>query len=137
MNVNIHWEFTDHEEENIDYSRVLYAYLNPESNEILYVGKADYCSVSERMKGKHKEDVFNYIQKEFGLTEISCIVGELSLPKGRKFSSELLSDIESLLIISIQPYANTQNKNSRISRPGLVVTCSGEWPYEDGVFRDE
>ncbi len=137
MEVNIHWEYTDHEEENIDCTRVLYAYLDPESNEILYVGKADYCSVSERMKGKHKEDVFNYIQEELGLTEISCIVGVLSIPKGCRFSSELLSDVESLLIISIQPRANIQNMNSRTSRPGLVVTCSGEWSYENNMFCDE
>ncbi len=136
MKIDVNWEYTDHEEESIDYTRVLYAYIDPESKEILYLGKADFCSVSERMKGKHKEDVFSYIQDEFGLTKVSCIVGVLSIPKGKKYSSELLSDVESLLIMNLQPPANIQSKGSRISRPGLEVTCSGEWPHKIETFVD-
>ncbi|VAX34360.1 hypothetical protein MNBD_NITROSPIRAE03-1234 [hydrothermal vent metagenome] len=137
MEVNVYWEYTGHEEESIDYTRVLYAYLSRTSKKIQYIGKADYCSVSERMKGKHKESVFKYIQDELRLTEIFCIVGVLAIPEGRKYSSELLSDVESLLIKELQPSANIQSKGSRISRPGLVVNCLGDWPCKTDTFYDE
>ncbi len=137
MEVGVEWEYTDHEEKSIGFTRVLYAYLHPDTNEILYIGKSDYCSVLKRTKGTHKENLFNYFSEELGLDSYACIVGILSVPKGRKYSSELLSDVESLLIISLQPCGNIQSKGTRISRPGLKVTCSGDWPCKAKVFDDK
>ncbi|MBT3039204.1 MAG: hypothetical protein KME37_09750 [Candidatus Thiodiazotropha sp. (ex Codakia orbicularis)] len=133
MEIEIEWEYTDEEEESIDFNEVLYAYLNPHSDEILYIGKADRSSVWERMKGEHKEDVFDFIQNELGLNEFSCIVGVPDVPA----YGDLLADIESLLIYCIKPSANIQSKNSRISRPELSVTCSGDWPYKESQFYDD
>ena len=41
LRVEIEWEYTGPDEESLEFSRVLYAYLHPDTNEILYIGKAD------------------------------------------------------------------------------------------------
>lgn len=134
--VEIEWSYTGSGEENINFSRVLYAYLHPNEKTILYIGKADRCSVYERLRGQHKEAIFADISNELGLSGIHAIVGLLFLPAERKFSSQLLADIESLLIMELQPPYNTQSCQSRISRPGLIIKCSGEWPLKVATFRD-
>lgn len=137
LHIEVEWLYTGHDEESIDYSRVLYAYLHPETNEVLYLGKADRCSVYERLRGSHKEAIFSDIVAERGLSELHAIVGLLALPPERRFTSELLADVESLLIFELQPPYNIQSRQSRISRPGLIVRCSGDWPLRTKKFRDE
>lgn len=136
MEVKVTWSYTGPGEENLGFRRVLYAYLHPHSTDVLYVGKADYCTVNERLNGPHKQRIFSAMVNELGLSEIHAIVGMLHIPISRKFSSELLSDIESLLIMSLQPAFNQQAKQSRISRPGLAVKCTGDWPLTQKTFRD-
>jgi hypothetical protein len=137
MGIEIFWKYVVDGDEELDLCRVLYAYVHPESEDILYIGKADRCTVRERLKGKHKKDVFEYLYNEFGMTEMGLLVGELMLPEGSRYSSALLADIESLLIYNLEPLANIQNIGSRISRLGLVVSCSGEWPSDYDEFVDE
>lgn len=136
MNIKVEWQYTGDGEESLGFSRVLYAYLHPDTSEILYIGKADYCTVKERLSGAHKEAIFDEMIDDLRITEMHAIVGLLYLPEGRRFSSELLSDIESLLIIKVQPPYNKQSRLSRISRPGLEVLCSGEWPHDEEHFID-
>ena len=135
LHVKVEWSYTGPSEESLEFSRVLYAYLHPNTDEILYVGKADYCSVRERFGGAHKEEIFFNIIADHGLSTLHAIVGVLSTEQ--RFSSELLSDVESLLIMATQPQYNRQSKKSRISRPGLIVRCSGDWPLKDKTFKDE
>lgn len=136
MEIEIDWSYVVDGDDQLDYCRVLYAYVHPETEEILYIGKADSCSVKERLKGKHKNEIFEYLRAEFGITSMGLLVGEIIIPEGRKYSSELLSNIESLLIYSLQPSANIQGIYSRISRPGLTISCTGHWPNEYMVFID-
>lgn len=75
--LEIEWSYTGAGEENLDYSRVLYAYLHPNTGAILYIGKADRCSVYERLHGEHKETIFANINDDLGLSEIHAIVGSL------------------------------------------------------------
>jgi hypothetical protein len=137
MNIEIEWQYTGGGEENLDFSRVLYAYLHPETSEILYIGKADRCTVKERLFGAHKEAIFDEMIADLGISELHAIIGLLYVPEERRYSSELLVDIESLLIINVQPQFNTQSRQSRISRPGLNVRCIGEWPHEQEHFIDD
>jgi hypothetical protein len=134
--IEIKWSYTGPDEENLDFSRVLYAYLHPGTKGILYIGKADRCSVYERLRGPHKEAIFSDISSDLRLSAIHAIVGLLFLPAKRRFSSELLTDVESLLIMELQPPYNTQSRQSRILRPGLAVRCSGEWPLRVARFKD-
>lgn len=137
MNIKIKWQYTGISEESLNFSRVLYAYLHPDTSEILYTGKADFCTVKKRLSGKHKEAIFNEMISDIGIGKLHAIVGILHIPEGRRFSSELLADIESLLIINVQPQYNIQSRQSRISRPGLSVQCSGKWPHEQKYFVDD
>jgi thiamine kinase-like enzyme len=137
MHIEVDWDYANEEDEAIDYCRVLYAYLHPETQEILYIGKADKSSVRDRLKGEHKEGIYSFLAQEYGLTTMSLQVGELIFPEGNRYSSESLADIESLLIAEIRPPANIQSINSRISRPGMVVTCVGEWQHPMSEFYDQ
>lgn len=136
MNIEIEWQYTGGDEESLEFSRVLYAYLHPDTSEILYIGKADCCTVRERLFGSHKEAIFDEMIDDLRITELHAIIGVLYIPKERRFSSELLADIESLLIINVQPPYNIQSRQSRISRPGLNVRCIGEWRHEQECFID-
>ncbi len=137
MNIEIKWQYTGGGEESLDFSRVVYAYLHPDTSEILYIGKANRCTVKERLFGAHKEAIFDEMIDDLRITKLHAIVGLLYIPEERRFNGELLSDIESLLIINVQPPYNKQSRESRTSRPGLSVRCVGKWPHEQEHFVDD
>lgn len=121
------------EDELLERTGVLYAYVRPaRPREILYIGKADRTSVWQRLNDPSKEIVFEKI----GTWQPQVLVGNIALQPGRRLSSEMLSDIESLLIFEVQPFGNTQSKQTRIRRPGLTVTCNGDWPHWQRLFVD-
>lgn len=136
----IHWRpVTVEDQELADSSMVLYGYVTLEKNQIVYIGKADRSTVWERHRCASKAAVWGRIYAHFGRSE-KCfvIVGELALPLGRRFSSALLSDIETLLISSLEPIGNRSAIATRISRPGTKVLCRGAcWPLPRRTFRDE
>jgi hypothetical protein len=137
MRIEVNWLYAQEGEEAFEFTRVLYAYLHPKSKRILYLGKADYCTVRERTKGTHKTAIFDAMIENEGVNILHPIVGVLSLEVGTRFSSKLLSDVESLLIIELQPPYNKQSIRSRISRPGIEVNCTGTWPVRRKRYRDE
>lgn len=47
----------------------LYAYLHPDRNWLLYIGKADYQTLRQRLHGGHKADLFNYLCRRY---DIDC-----------------------------------------------------------------
>ncbi len=121
--VHIEW-FGD-----LDAYRVLYAYQHPTSEEILYIGKADRCSFRERLGGSHKKAMFTSYLGTQPQRNINVLVGNVVLDEGNRLSRHLLSDIESLLIYRLKPPLNTHYLFSRTySRPGMILTCGGEWP---------
>ena len=134
--IELQWEYADTDDESFDFRCVLYAYLDPTSRRIFYIGKADFSTVRERLYGKHKEAIFAAFVEEMNLSVLHVIVGVPHLPKGNRLSSQLLADIESLLIFEVQPPYNRQSRRSRIARPGLVVKCLGDWPLVVRKFVD-
>lgn len=136
MDVLVKWNYSGPSHPSFRDRGVLYAYLHPRSQQVLYLGKADRCSVRERWGGEHKQSVKKFISEEFGVEGVHAIVGYLHIPIENRFSSALLSDVESLLIGAIQPVANIQSVRSRICRPGLSVTCGGSWPLRKKRFLD-
>lgn len=65
------------------------------------------------------------------------IVAELEVTQ--RLTRELLADIESLMIFTIQPCCNFQNTRSRGKhrRPTMRVECKGEaWPLSKHVFHE-
>jgi hypothetical protein len=138
MNITLHWRYAgdpDDPEDWLDFVRVLYAYLDPKTRQPLYIGKADRSSVRDRLRGRHKEGVFDYLSSQ-GVSAMWAIVGIPLLPEGRRLSAQLLGDAESLLIATLQPPANIQSIRSRICRPGMVITCTGDWPVRRKRYVD-
>jgi hypothetical protein len=106
--------------------------------QILYIGKAYRLSVRDRMKGNHKEKLYKYIINSYKTNKLKVIVGELILDEGQRLSEELVTDIESLLIIRLKPPGNIQNRTYRLyTRPGTCVFCEGAWPHKRSRFIDK
>ena len=135
MNVMVRWSLARRDSEELSFRRVLYAYLHPKTRSVLYIGKADRCSVRERLGGQHKRSVAAFLRR-LNVSGVYTLVGVLYVERGLRFSSALLSDIESLLIAKVRPRANIQSIASRICRPGLKVICRGVWPIRRRLFID-
>ncbi len=118
------------------WTRCLYAYLHPDDNKILYIGKADGPTVRKRFNAPDKDDLFDFLKDEMGITSVVVIAGWIELEAGRRLSRELLADIESLLIRRLRPVGNVQSTRSRVSRSGLTVLCLGAWPCRRARFVD-
>lgn len=136
MVVEIHWNELDHPSEGWRRTGCLYAYTDPDTDRILYIGKADGTTIRQRFTAADKDDLFGHFKEEFGITEFGVFAGLIALEEGRRLTRELLADIESLLIKRVQPPGNVQSKRSRIARPGLVVECLGEWAHHRTRFVD-
>jgi len=137
MLIEIDWSFLeDDEDPRWDVQLCLYAYLHPSRDWLLYVGKSDFSTVRKRMSGDHKARLFSDLYDQYGIDEIRVLHGELVLPPGSRRSSELLADVESLLIKRLQPFGNIMSTKSRIQRPGMRVQCLGDWPFNRNRFHD-
>ena len=115
----------------------LYAYLHPSRDWLLYIGKADYSTIRRRLHGDHKSSLFRDLDRQYGVDGVRVLHAGLVLEGGRRLSSELLADVESLLIIRLQPFGNIQSTRSRVLRPGLRVECTGDWPFKRKRFEDK
>lgn len=115
----------------------LYTYNHTEDDKLLYVGKADYHTIQQRMEGPDKDGLFEYFEDEFGLYEVEVFHGALLVGQGRRRSSALLADLESLFILRLRPPGNIMCTNSRaVCRPGLRAHCTGEWCHRRASFHD-
>jgi len=114
----------------------LYAYLHADRDWLLYVGKADYQTVRQRLYGDHKAVLFEFFEERYGIDQVRVLQGDLVPEGGRRRSTQLLSLVESLLIIRLQPPGNVSSTRSRAYRPGLRVVCTGDWPFKRARFHD-
>ncbi len=134
MHVVVKWDPLGNirHDEGWDYDRCLYAYLGP-GNEILYIGLCWNSTVDERFCGKRA--MWRYLGEQ-GIRRCTVVLGEVAVSSGR-MTRQILSDVESLLIFTEQPPANISCTKSRISRPGMVVSCSGYWPGGQNTYYDD
>lgn len=118
--------------------KVLYAIIDKATKEILYLGKADKQSVKERLQCESKQRIWEQLDDRhpFQSNDLLVIVGVMDFEVGRRFSSDLLSDIESMLILGIKPRTNDKCKNTRKTREGVWVACSGYWHFSFNEFYD-
>lgn len=137
MLVKVRWRnLIGFEDEGWRMCRCLYAYTTTNSDEILYIGKADRASIYDRWKAKDKEKLFLRMENERKVYQHIVSIGCLELEFGKKFSWQMLSDVESLLINYEQPWGNDKCKNTRISRPNLEVKCVGNWIGNSKTYLD-
>jgi hypothetical protein len=132
----VHWRDLSEGDESRDQLRCLYAYVGPRGREILYIGKAWGRTVRQRWERDAKSDFWNDLERERGIFRHGVMVGTIALYPSDRLSHRLLADIESLLIMGLQPWGNIQSRNSRISRPGFRVACRGSRPFQNRRFLD-
>ena len=60
----------------------LYAYLAPDGQEILYIGKVDGTTVRQRWQRSAKPAFWGYIENDLGVNEHIVLVGLITLRKG-------------------------------------------------------
>lgn len=139
MRVEVDWaHLKDRWDERWREGFGLYAYLHPDRDWLLYIGKCDFSNTRQRLHGTHKVRLFEDIRLEYGVErdELRKLHGRLILTDGHRRSSELLADVESLLIMRRHPFGNIQSTRRRIARPGLRVHCLGDWPFKRSRFHD-
>lgn len=140
MEIEISWSELAITDRRWNRKRCLYAYVDPRSSMIVYIGKAYEKTIAQRMSGSHKERVFADLRVKCGLgddEEFRVLHGQVSAQPGRRVTKPVLRDVESLLIRRIRPKGNLTCINGRIERAGMWVTCFGDWPHGRTRFRDE
>lgn len=135
MLVEVDWTHLNERDPRWQDRRCLYAYVS-RRGDILYIGKAGRQTVAQRRTGSHKDKIFRFCERKLGIREFGLLHGCLSLEDARRLSPELLTDVESLLIIRLRPPCNIASTRSRYLRPGLRVRCTGQWPHRRTGFRD-
>jgi len=139
--VEVVWAELNEEDEGWTEVGCLYAYVEPESDEVLYIGKSWGKTVRERFDAPDKDDVFARLEAagyDVGDGGVGVLIGRLTLEQGTRLTEKLLKDVESLLIYEVEPEGNEQNIYSRGSwRPGLEVQCKRDWPHPVDTFVDE
>lgn len=135
--VEMRWRtLGDLDDEGWQMCRCLYAYQHPTTDEILYIGKSWGVTVRGRWNRAAKEKFWNDLESQRGIKSHIVLFGEMWIPDYIQLSHELLADVESLLIQQVSPWCNIQSIKSRITRPGLTVKCTGEWPHRQKTFHD-
>ncbi len=136
MLVEVHWRsIRGPRDEAWGWRGVLYAYVHPNREDVLYIGLAHGRTVRQRASYTAKSRVWDCMER-LGIDRHICLVGELTLDDGRRLTRQLLSDVETLLIKRMQPTCNEAAKRSRIERPGLRVRCFGGWAGWRNEYRD-
>jgi hypothetical protein len=134
MAIEIEWKTLLPDSKQWNHTHVLYAYVHPDTGDILYVGMAWHRTVGQRFTDRDKQALFDFFSNELGLSGVDVRVGEVWMD-GR-LTRQLLSDVESLLIRRLQPAGNIMCRSSRISRGGMRLKCLNEWPHERTRFVD-
>lgn len=137
MQIDIEWDFLEDDDDRWQSLRCLYAYVAPDKEEILYVGKSWGVTVRSRWNRSGKENFWDDLEEKRGIKTHYVLLGELFLDEGKRLTSQLLADVESLLIINEKPWGNIQSVNSRIKRTGMVVNCNEKWPSSRKYYIDE
>lgn len=136
-NITVIWRALATDDCGWDAMRCLYAYVAPNKHEILYIGKAWGVTVRGRWIRAAKEHFWDDLENKREIFKHRVFYGEILLNYRGRLSSELLADVESLLISHEHPWGNIQSRNSRICRPGLVVECVGQWAGRRSIYLDE
>lgn len=134
MSIEIEWKTLLPDSEEWDHRHVLYAYLDPYTDQIIYLGMAWRRTVRQRFRDRDKNALRDFVLDELALDGVKVMVGSIWM-EGR-LTRQLLSDVESLLIKRLKPAGNNKCRSTRISRPGMRLECLEEWPHQRSRFID-
>ena len=114
----------------------LYAYLHPATRDVLYIGKTADLTVRQRFVSNFKRK-FNDLYARLGIVTVDVLAARIESNISSRLTRQWLDDLESLLILRVQPALNQQKRKSRSkTRPGTVVVCTGAWPLDRARFVD-
>ena len=136
IDVELSWRPVMTEDPAWTWSLALYAIAAAGSREIIYLGKADGSTLRQRWRRDGAKEKFRRWYERVFRTETHLLfVGEFVMSTAR-LTRQLVADIESLLIHRLKPLGNIGAIRTRISRPRLRVSCTGEWPEAHRLFVD-
>ena len=134
--IAIRWSFLTPEDSDWQSKRCLYAYVASSKKEILYIGKSWGVTVKGRWRRDAKANFWEDLEDDRGIHNHFAMIGQLDLNYAGRLTEKLLADVESLLIRAELPWGNIQSRESRITRPGMIVECSGSWPGLAKFYKD-
>jgi len=125
VDVAVRWlEVGESDDPRWHATRVLYAYVDPDEQRILYLGLAGRGSVLDSWLRDQHDGLLEYF-REIGVPGVIVLAGYVTV-EGIHLTEGLLADVESLLVRETEPPGNTALPET--TRPGLRVRCSGLWP---------
>lgn len=134
MQISVHWKSFEGDE---DSGRAalwpFFAYVTPDCEEIVYIGKANRELAKSYSNGsKSRSPLFRELAERRGIRQVELLSGTVRLPPGTKMTRELLADIEAMLIYEFQPWGNVHERDSlkEYYRPDLRVRCTWDWPSQ-------
>lgn len=134
MQVIVHWRSFEGDE---DSGRAalwpFFAYVTPDCEEILYIGKANRELSWRYSNGSRgRNPLFRELEEKRGIRQVELLSGTVRLPPGTQMTRELLADIEAMLIYEFQPWGNVTDCRSlrEFYRPDIRVRCTWDWPAQ-------
>src|SRR3990170_2360593 len=100
MLVKVRWSWirtADPPDPRWGWTGALYAIVAPSGHRIVYIGKAGYRTIRQRWVPSAKAPFWDWLERR-GVCRHGILAGYVKLGPGRRLSTALLSDIESLLI---------------------------------------
>jgi len=110
--------------------------VHPATGKVLYIGKTADLTVRDRFVSNFKRK-FNDLYARLGIVTVDVLAARIESNISSRLTRQWLDDLESLLILRVQPPLNQQKRKSRSkTRPGTVVVCTGAWPLDRARFVD-
>jgi hypothetical protein len=106
-------------------SGLLYAFFCPDSNKLLYLGKAEGKTVGERWHADDKQRI-HFELRRAGYKKYNVLVGDLTIHGN---SNATLALVESVLIFEHRPFANQKHRKTVNSDVNLDIRHHGDWPH--------
>lgn len=128
--VEVHWCALERE---IDpawgSTQALYADATPNSRELRYIDKADFCTIRERWNASDQQSFGRALECARRIDDHVVSDRSIHLPLGSRLTSQLLSDIESLLLHVLEPRGSIPCSQSRLCGLGMTINAraSGLW----------
>ena len=134
MHVTLRWAWLEDESApEWNTSNCLFAFADPESDEILFLGTATGSTVRERCEAGTLEPMWTDL-RGIGIDHVSVLVGKPDTVSGEPIAARTLSDAAALLVAELQPSGNAPEADTAAPAAGFQVECAGDWPYEESSF---
>lgn len=134
MHVTVRWTWLEDESApDWETTNCLFAFADPESDEIVYLGDCGASSVRDRCEAAELEPLWADL-RGIGIDHVSVLVGKPDTGAGKKVEPPTVAAAAALLVAELQPSGNASDEFQIPEPTGLEVECAGDWPYEETRF---